>query len=208
MLNPRTPKSQCFSVRVSKSDVRVWFFSSIGANALQATLTLNFGGEGVVWDRKGLNIASIYSNNKKYITLKNTWSYIIQVTLHCKLHYVTNYITLPYITNYTLHGKRHNKLHITLQMTHYITLHITLHITHYIACHITVHYKLHITLQMTHYITLHITLHYKLKNANYTLHYKLHITLQLTHYITLQITITLPVVPHKAVAEVSKIGNL
>ena len=30
-----------------------WCFSSIGANELQATLTLNFGGEGVVQDRRG-----------------------------------------------------------------------------------------------------------------------------------------------------------
>ena len=35
-------------------------FSSIGANALQVTLTLNFGGEGVVPDRRGLNIMSMY----------------------------------------------------------------------------------------------------------------------------------------------------
>jgi len=54
MLNPRTPKSQCFSVRFSKSDVKGWiFFSPIGATSLQVTLTLNFGGEGVVPDRRG-----------------------------------------------------------------------------------------------------------------------------------------------------------
>ena len=42
----------------------VWLFSSIGANALQVTLTLNFGGEGVVPDRRGLNIiSSIYGTN-------------------------------------------------------------------------------------------------------------------------------------------------
>ena len=41
----------------------VWFFSSIGANALQVTITLNFGGEGVVPDRRGLNISSIYGTN-------------------------------------------------------------------------------------------------------------------------------------------------
>ena len=52
MLNPRTPKSQCFSARVTKSDVRGLIFSSIGANAFQVTLTLNFGGEGVVPDRR------------------------------------------------------------------------------------------------------------------------------------------------------------
>ena len=64
MLNPRTPKSQCFSAPVNKSDVRglIFLFSSIGANALQVTLTLNFGGEGVVPDRRGLNISSIYGS--------------------------------------------------------------------------------------------------------------------------------------------------
>ena len=62
MLNPRTPKSQCFSARVGKSDVSGLIFSSIGANALQVTLTLNFGGEGVVPDRRGLNISSIYGS--------------------------------------------------------------------------------------------------------------------------------------------------
>ena len=41
----------------------VWFLSSIGANALQVTLTLNIGGEGVAPDRKGLNISSIYGTN-------------------------------------------------------------------------------------------------------------------------------------------------
>ena len=38
----------------------VWFLSSIGPKALQVTLTLNFGGKGVVLDRIGLNISSIY----------------------------------------------------------------------------------------------------------------------------------------------------
>ena len=47
MLNPRTPKSECFSAHVTKSDVRVWFVSSMGANALQVTLTLNFGARGL-----------------------------------------------------------------------------------------------------------------------------------------------------------------
>ena len=48
MLNPRTPKSQCFSACVTKSDVRVWFLSSIGRmhfRYLQVTLTLNLGGQ-------------------------------------------------------------------------------------------------------------------------------------------------------------------
>ena len=38
-----------------------WIFSSIGANAPRVTLTLNYGGKGVVSDRKGLNISPIYS---------------------------------------------------------------------------------------------------------------------------------------------------
>ena len=63
MLNPRTPKSQCFSVRVTKSDIRGLIFFVHGANALQATLALNFGGEGVVPDRRGLNTSFIYGTN-------------------------------------------------------------------------------------------------------------------------------------------------
>ena len=52
------------SARVlAKVMLGVWFFSSIGANALQVTITLNFGGEGVVPDRRGLNISSIYGTN-------------------------------------------------------------------------------------------------------------------------------------------------
>jgi len=63
MLNPHTPKSQCFSACVTKSDVRgLISLSSIGASALQVTLTLNFGGDGVVADRRGLNISSIYGS--------------------------------------------------------------------------------------------------------------------------------------------------
>ena len=42
-----------------------WFLSSIGANALQVTLRLNFGGEGVVPGRRGLNISSIYSSGAR-----------------------------------------------------------------------------------------------------------------------------------------------
>ena len=41
----------------------VWFSSSIGASALQATLALNFGGEGVVPDRRGLNTSFTYGTN-------------------------------------------------------------------------------------------------------------------------------------------------
>jgi len=66
-VEPRTPKSQCFGARITKSDVRGLIFfrplGHIGANALQVTLTLNFGGEGVVPDRRGLNISSIYGMN-------------------------------------------------------------------------------------------------------------------------------------------------
>ena len=49
------------------------FSSSIGAKALQVTLTLNFGGEGVVPDRRGLNISSIYGMCVYYLHI----SYII-----------------------------------------------------------------------------------------------------------------------------------
>lgn len=44
------PKSQCFTVRATKCGaIGVWFLSSIGANAPQLTLTLNFGGRGFVY---------------------------------------------------------------------------------------------------------------------------------------------------------------
>ena len=49
-VEPRTPKSQCSNARVTKSGVR-GLISFV--HALQITLTLNFGGEGVVPDRKG-----------------------------------------------------------------------------------------------------------------------------------------------------------
>ena len=61
MLNPCTPKSQCFSAHFSKSVLGGLTFSSIEANTPQVTLTLNIGGEGVVSDRTGLKISSIYS---------------------------------------------------------------------------------------------------------------------------------------------------
>ena len=58
-----TAPNQCFSAPVTKSDfLGVWFLSSIGANALQVTWTLKFGGEGVLLDRRGLNISSIYGS--------------------------------------------------------------------------------------------------------------------------------------------------
>ena len=55
-----TPKSQCFNASVSKSDFGGLIISSIGAKAPQFTLTLNFEGEGVGLDGKGLNNSSIY----------------------------------------------------------------------------------------------------------------------------------------------------
>ena len=51
--NP-APRNLNVSARLlTKVMLGVWFLSSSGANALQGTLTLNFGGEGVVPDRKG-----------------------------------------------------------------------------------------------------------------------------------------------------------
>ena len=64
MLNPHTPNLNV-SGRVLSGKVMlgVWFLSSTGTHAPQATLTLNFGGKGVVSDSKGLNISSIYGAN-------------------------------------------------------------------------------------------------------------------------------------------------
>jgi hypothetical protein len=50
---------------VTKSDVR----GLIPYNALQVTLTLNFGGDAVVPDTRGLNISSIYGSIYVYIYL-------------------------------------------------------------------------------------------------------------------------------------------
>ena len=58
---PAPPNLNVSARVLAKVVLGVWFFSSIGANALQVTITLNFGGEGVVPDRRGLNISSIYS---------------------------------------------------------------------------------------------------------------------------------------------------
>ena len=61
--NPCTPKSQCFGARVGKSDEQGGWFQKVDWGILglmHLTLTVNFGGEGVVSDRKGLNISSIY----------------------------------------------------------------------------------------------------------------------------------------------------
>ena len=60
---PAPPNLNVSARVLAKVMLGVWFFSSIGANALQVTITLNFGGEGVVPDRKGLNISSIYGTN-------------------------------------------------------------------------------------------------------------------------------------------------
>jgi hypothetical protein len=49
VLNPRTPKSQCCSALVSKSDVGGWFLSFIGATAPQVTFTVNIE----LWGRGG-----------------------------------------------------------------------------------------------------------------------------------------------------------
>ena len=57
---PAPPNLNVSARVLAKVMLGVWFFSSIGANALQVTITLNFGGEGVVPDRRGLNISSIY----------------------------------------------------------------------------------------------------------------------------------------------------
>ena len=59
---PAPPNLNVSARVLAKVMLGVWFFSSIGANALQVTITLNFGGEGVVPDRRGLNISSIYGS--------------------------------------------------------------------------------------------------------------------------------------------------
>ena len=63
MLNPHTPNLNVSGRLFAKVMLGVWFLSSTGAHAPQATLTLNFGGKGVVSDSKGLNISSIYGTN-------------------------------------------------------------------------------------------------------------------------------------------------
>ena len=60
---PAPPNLNVSARVLPKVTLGVWFLSSIGANALQVTLTLSFGGRGVVPDRKGLNISSIYGTN-------------------------------------------------------------------------------------------------------------------------------------------------
>ena len=60
---PAPPNLNVSARVLAKVMLGVWFVSSIGANALQVTIKLNFGGEGVVPDRRGLNISSIYGTN-------------------------------------------------------------------------------------------------------------------------------------------------
>ena len=60
---PAPPNLNVSARVLAKVMLGVWFFSSIGANALQVAITLNFGGEGVVPDKRGLNISSIYGTN-------------------------------------------------------------------------------------------------------------------------------------------------
>ena len=60
---PAPPNLNVSARVLAKVMLGVWFFSSIGANAFQVTITLNFGSEGVVQDRRGLNISSIYGTN-------------------------------------------------------------------------------------------------------------------------------------------------
>ena len=151
-----------------------------------------------------------------YTTLHST-------TLHCTtLHYTTLQLQLQ-LHSTTLH---YTKSHYTT--LHYTTLHsttlhyITLHYAtfHYTSLHHTTLHSTTLQLQLHNYtplqytplhsITLHYTtLHYATLHYT-TLHYT---TFHYTslHYTTLHSTtlqLQLPVVPHKAVAEVSKIGNL
>ena len=60
---PAPPNLNVSARVLAKVMLGVWLFSSIGANALQVTITVNFGGEGVVPDRRGLNISSIYGSS-------------------------------------------------------------------------------------------------------------------------------------------------
>ena len=59
---PAPPNLLIFAQGLAKVMMAVWFLSSIGANAPQVTLTMSFGGEGVVSDRRGSNILSIYGS--------------------------------------------------------------------------------------------------------------------------------------------------
>ena len=61
---PAPPNLNVSARMLAKVMLGVWFFFRPlhGANVLQVTLTLNFGCEGVVPDRRGLNISSIYGS--------------------------------------------------------------------------------------------------------------------------------------------------
>ena len=161
-----------------------------------------------------------YNNHHKYIQLHyTTLHYITLTTLHyTTLDYISlHYTTLHYTTLYhtTLH---YTRLHSTT--LHYMTVHYTL--PHYTTLQLQLQlqpqqYYIYTTLHYTTLITLHsttlhrMTLHYTYNrncncNCNYTtLHYT---TLMTLHYTTLHYTTShsLPVVPHKAAAEVSKGG--
>ena len=71
---PAPPNLNVSARVLAKVMLGVWFFSSIGANAFQVTITLNFGGEGVVQDRRGLNISSIYGTNMPHTPVCTVWS--------------------------------------------------------------------------------------------------------------------------------------
>ena len=71
---PAPPNLNVSAHVFAKVMLGVWFVSSIGANALQVTITLNFGGEGVVPDRRGLNISSIYGSSKSKWCIHNPCS--------------------------------------------------------------------------------------------------------------------------------------
>ena len=62
---PAPPNLNVSARVLAKVMLGVWLFSSIGANALQVTITLNFEGEGVVPHRRGLNISSIYGRGHR-----------------------------------------------------------------------------------------------------------------------------------------------
>ena len=60
---PAPPNLNVSARVLPKVMLGVWFVSSIRANALQVTLTLNLGGRGVVPDRRALNISFIYGRS-------------------------------------------------------------------------------------------------------------------------------------------------
>ena len=60
---PAPPNLNVSARVLPKVMLGVWFFGPLGLMHFQVTLTLNFGGEGVVPDRRGFNISSIYGTN-------------------------------------------------------------------------------------------------------------------------------------------------